>query len=60
MQDIIAEQDGLFYQPDAHRDEPVLQTLTVAAEHFNRTYRTEVLDFYLFRTLNEVREITER
>ncbi len=29
-------------------------------EHFNRTYRTEILDFYLFRTLNEAREITER
>nr|WP_169713492.1 IS3 family transposase [Rouxiella badensis] len=27
---------------------------------FNRIYRTEILDFYLFRTLNEVREITER
>ena len=26
---------------------------------FNRTYRTEILGFYLFRTLNEVREITE-
>ncbi|AXU98024.1 hypothetical protein CI789_22715 (plasmid) [Erwinia persicina] len=23
-------------------------------------YRTEILDFYLFRTLNEVGEITER
>ncbi|OSN06288.1 transposase [Lonsdalea britannica] len=27
---------------------------------FNRTYRTEILDFYLFRTLNDAREITER
>ena len=26
----------------------------------SRTYRTEILDFYLFRTLNEAREITER
>ncbi|PTA87762.1 IS3 family transposase [Kluyvera sp. Nf5] len=29
-------------------------------ERFNRTYRTEILDFYQFRTLNEAREITER
>lgn len=29
-------------------------------ECFNRPYRTEILDFYLFRTLNEAREITER
>lgn len=29
-------------------------------EHFTRTYRTEILDFYLFRMLNEVREITEQ
>ncbi|HIB8305623.1 IS3 family transposase [Serratia marcescens] len=27
---------------------------------FNRAYRTEILDFYLFRTLNEARQITER
>lgn len=29
-------------------------------ERLNRTYRTEMLGFYIFRTLNEVREITER
>jgi putative transposase len=29
-------------------------------ERLSRRYRTEILDFYLFRTLNEVQEITER
>lgn len=29
-------------------------------ERFNRTYRAEILEFYLFRTLNEAREIIER
>lgn len=28
-------------------------------ERFNRSYRTEVLDMYLFRTLDGIREITE-
>lgn len=28
-------------------------------ERFNRTYRDELLDLYLFRTLNEVRHMTE-
>lgn len=30
------------------------------AERFNETFRTEILDFYIFHNLNEVREITER
>ena len=29
-------------------------------ERFNRTYRDELLDLYLFRTLGEVRQMTEQ
>ena len=29
-------------------------------ERFNRTYRTEVLDFYIFKSLSQVRNITEK
>lgn len=39
---------------------PGKATQNAFIKHFNRIYRTEILDFYLFRTLNEAREITKK
>ncbi len=50
-----AERHGMildFIQPDKPMQNGFI-------ERFNKTLRTEILDMYLFRTLSEVRGLTE-
>ena len=39
--------------------QPGTPTENSYVERFNRTYRDEILNMYVFKTLNEVRELTE-
>jgi putative transposase len=55
----IAEQWSRMHQITFHYIQPGKPTQNAYIERFNRTYRDNVLDSYLFENINEVREITE-
>lgn len=49
-------------RPVAHLDfiEPGKPTRNFYVERFNRSYRDEILDLYMFRSLAQVRDITRK
>lgn len=72
LPDLLRVDNGPEFQGSAFTDwarnngmfidfiEPGKPNQNAYIERFNRTYREEVLDLYLFRTLDEVRQITDR
>ncbi|HDC4501979.1 TPA: transposase, partial [Enterobacter kobei] len=64
MQDFVAEQNGISLAEEHVVMVELIRsgkpTQHAFVEQSSRTFRTEIEVFYLFRTLNEAREVTNR